>query len=69
MVDFPKQIASVQAETQEAWYEFLKAELRTYFTAIDFGTTELDLGDGEVAASKVRGAEKGYAALLRFLPE
>ena len=69
MDDFSNQIAALHAETQASRHEFLKAELRTCFTAIDFGTTEFELGNREVAANEIRSAEKGYATLLRFIPE
>lgn len=69
MDDLPKnQMAQLRAETQESRYQFLKMELLTSFTAIDFGNTALELGEREGAAREARSAEKGYATILRFLP-
>jgi hypothetical protein len=68
MDDIPRQLAALHVETQESRYQFLKAELLTCFNAIGFGTTEMELGNREVAESEVRSAEKGYATILRFLP-
>lgn len=68
MDDLPNQVAELHAQTQESRYQFLKVELRTCFTAIDFGNTELEIGNREVAASEIQAAEKGYAAIRRFLP-
>ena len=62
------QMAELHAETQESRYRFLKAVLVTCFNAIDFGDTELELGNREMAATEIHAAEKGYATIRRFLP-
>ena len=68
MNDFPAHLAKLYAQTQESRYQFLRVGLLTSFTAIDFGNTELKIGNREWAESEVRCANRGYDTILRFLP-
>jgi len=67
MDDLPD-LAELHEQTQQSRFDFLKMELRTCFSAIDFGNIVLEQGDRDYAAKEIRGAEKGYTTILRFLP-
>lgn len=68
MDDFGTQFAELRARTQETRYRFLRAELLTCFTALDFGCMEWDLGSRDIAEMEISTIEKGYETIRRFLP-
>ena len=69
MGDFAEQIKELHARTQNTRLQFLMAELAACLIAVDFGNTELGLGNREIAEREIVHAEKGYEVVRSLLSD
>lgn len=60
---------AVRLKTDEMRMRFLRTDLATCFTFADLAATRYKTGAREAAAQSVANAEKGYAAILRFMSD
>ena len=61
--------SDLQAQSNQTRLEFLHSELAICFTFITLAETERKFGNPEDAKRPIADAEKGYAALQRFMTD
>ncbi len=62
-----ERLAELLSKTQEARYQFVRAELRAGFAAAELGMSELAQGNRESAKRELDKAEHGYEGIVHFL--
>jgi hypothetical protein len=67
MSDLPK-LSQMHAEAEKNLLDFLQADLARCATFADLALTELRIEDRQAAQNALTNAEKGYATILRFVP-
>ena len=66
---FAEEVQNLHQQTQQNRYEYLLTELDVCSTTIDFGVTELEIGNREIANREAATASKGVETIERFLRE
>ena len=69
MKEIAREIKELGEKTEHTRVQFLTAELRTCFTAAEFGEFELSAGNGAVAQREFSFVEDGVRTIERFLPQ
>jgi hypothetical protein len=69
MKEIEEEIKELHERTERTRVQFLKAEIRTCFTAAEFGELELSAGNADMAERERAFVEEGVRTIERFLSQ
>jgi hypothetical protein len=62
-----RQMSELHAETERVYFDFLLTDLALCFTFVDRSKLELEMGNRNAVQRLLVEAEKGHAAITRFV--